>query len=178
MRYVKWLDRPVVTQKHTRWRSSSTEWDSWPTKQWAGKSRNCEENVHHVAPNSGRNDGCRVSTVSTLSFTKWGFCLWFARSDNCQCGGHSCCVNAGVNWFSSAGRSVSADRWGGSGHGTHGAGLLPPHQSQQPSGWDHSGAGPLTCQWCPGWKQVYFVLLIKTNVPPSLNTDTVWLCSN
>ncbi len=38
MRYAERLYRPVVTQKNTRWRSSSTEWDSSPTKQWAGKS--------------------------------------------------------------------------------------------------------------------------------------------
>lgn len=85
MRYAEWPHRRVVTQKNTRWRSSSTEWDSSPTRRWAGRSHK-------------RRPVCYVSS-SGIGFQSFSLC----RSAALICNraltvsvGHSCSVNVGL----------------------------------------------------------------------------------
>lgn len=84
MRYAEWPHRRVVTQKNTRWRSSSTEWDSSPTRRWAGRSHK-------------RRPVCYVSSSGI------GFQAFSLRSAALICNraltvsvGHSCSVNVGL----------------------------------------------------------------------------------
>lgn len=160
MRYVKRLDRPVVAHKHTRWRSSSTEWDSWPTKQWAGKSRHRE--------GTSAMQGCDPRPERWLSCVDWRASL-LCRSGPLSCVAVEVTVAAWmrgfIDWAQQGGAYPQTDRWGGSGRGTQGAGLcLRTHTSQARAG---EPQGPPTC-WGRGCKQARFVLLINYNLPPPL----------
>lgn len=113
MRSARRLYGAVATQKNTRWRSSSTEWGSSPTKQWAGKAGSGDTRPRGASESfSGRLSEAAVGTATGL-FRSAGWvytggvraghtCSWM--TDGAERGGGPCTDEDGT-------QEAAADHW-------------------------------------------------------------------